>query len=141
MDPRSRRACNLGPSNAPHKRRAPDSYLFSDARSVARVGLLGDKQEHVAGTASQVNLDALLAQHVDHFCDMRRPGWNLAIQRGERQNGLASLSGDFQKLTAARAEAKSVNGSARNVYQCTCHARSGLTRTCEHHLALGDEEQ
>jgi hypothetical protein len=37
----------LCPSNAPHKRRAPDFYLFSDARALARVRfmrLLGDRQ-------------------------------------------------------------------------------------------------
>jgi len=42
--------------------------------------MFGDRQNPVTDTTSNVNFDAVLAQHFDRFCNIRRPGWNVTVQ-------------------------------------------------------------
>jgi hypothetical protein len=90
----------------------------------------------VLATASNMNCDPVLAQRLNHFRDIQGPWWNLVMHSREHRNRITSFSGDFQHLTAPRAEAKSMNGTGRNMHECTFSAQNGFTRTREYHLAL-----
>jgi hypothetical protein len=91
-------------------------------RSRANDLAVGQQAETSARTMSNVNFNAVLAQHLDRFCDIWRPGWNLTIQCGEHRNRITSFSSDFQHFSAPRANAKSVNNTSRKMNERTCRA-------------------
>ena len=99
------------------------------ARPLRRV--VGRQAQASARTESDVKLDVVLTGNLDHFRDVWRTRRNLAIQRGEHRNCLASPTRDFQHFAATGAIAKRMNGISRDMYKRTRRAHGGLATRCE----------
>jgi hypothetical protein len=71
-------------------------------------GFKGGRQAlRVSLTCSlEVHFDAVLSQHQDRFLDIRRTRRNLASQRKEHLDSLASIPRHFNHLAAARSVAE-----------------------------------
>ncbi len=67
---------------------------------------------------SRMNLDPVVAEHLNHLCNFRRTKWDLAIQCSEHFNRIASFPGDFQHFTAAGALVERMNRTSRNMHEC-----------------------
>src|SRR5215470_7088029 len=93
------------------------SCAGSPSVNISAEGPRGGAAPNFPNPRLNVNLDAVLPEHLDHFREVRRPGWDLAVQGGEHRNRMTAFSSDFQDFTATRAIAKRMNGAGGNMHE------------------------
>lgn len=102
--------------------------------------LVARQTEPKLSTTSEVNFNAVLTEHLDHFWDVRQTRGNLAIHCGEHLNRATSACREFSRATRFPAVASNASIGGDVAEQYTRRSRAATWCRQRGRDGAGDEE-